>query len=199
MIFRKTTGKFFKRELIADEVWNDIAKEDKVDYNSTHFHQVEILYRQLKRNFEEQRDYARSGDFHFGEMEMKRKQLPRWRQYVSLIFLYKLVSGYGQKWYQGLISFLVLVFIFSSLNLFWIKPIKEEGSQTCYKKAQFCRNVDFGDSFLFTLRVMTLNKKFFYEPRKDVWLGGLIISIEYLIGPTVIALMVLAIRRQFRR
>jgi uncharacterized protein YjbI with pentapeptide repeats len=205
--FLNTKGRFFNREFIGDEVWNDVAtEEDKVDFDSTHFHQVEILYRQLKRNFEEQRDYERAGDFHYGEMEMKRKQLPRWRQFVSLNFLYKVISGYGQKWYQGLISFLILSVLFSIPNMYWVHPPKETLAQyemgeanSCLAGYEVCPEVYWPQTFLFTLRVMTLNKSLNYEPKQAIWLGGFAIFLQYLIGPTVIALMVLAIRRQFRR
>lgn len=205
--FRKTKNQVFKRELIADEIWNEIAKEeDKVEYGSTHFNQVEILYRQLKRNFEDQRDYARAGDFHYGEMKMKCKQLPRWRQFASLNFLYKVISGYGQKWYQGLISFLVLALLFSIPNMYWIHPPKETLAQyemgeanSCLAGYEICPEVYWPQTFLFTLKVMTLNKSLNYELKKAIWLGGFAVFLQYLIGPTVIALMVLAIRRQFRR
>ncbi|MCH8209513.1 MAG: hypothetical protein IIA62_10750, partial [Nitrospinae bacterium] len=55
---------------------NDLVSEedDKRIFDNIYFSQVEILYRQLKTNFENQGDYARAGDFHYGELEMKRMQ-----------------------------------------------------------------------------------------------------------------------------
>jgi len=73
--FRHTQNRLFNREYLADEVRNEIIlnEKDLLTYDSDYIHQVEILYRQLKVNFEEQRDYARAGEFHYGEMEMQRK------------------------------------------------------------------------------------------------------------------------------
>ena len=34
---------------------------------------IEQLYRQLKQNYEDRRDYERARDFHYGEEEMRRK------------------------------------------------------------------------------------------------------------------------------
>jgi uncharacterized protein YjbI with pentapeptide repeats len=72
--FLQIQNRFFNREYLADEVRNEIVTDgDTAVYNRDYYRQVEILYRQLKVNFENQRDYARAGDFHYGEMEMLRK------------------------------------------------------------------------------------------------------------------------------
>ncbi|MBI4384808.1 MAG: pentapeptide repeat-containing protein [Nitrospinae bacterium] len=189
-----------------EEKWNGKIHQDyRRNINGNDYKDVETLYRQLKRNFEEKRDYARAGDFHYGEMEMRRKQerLP----YFSLTFLYKWISGYGERWLRALSSLAVACLIFSSLNLLWIEP-KTDGLDIRGKdllvskwyKQPVC--VQMGNSLLFTAGVMTLQKDLNFQVSGQPF-GGIVgrsfLILEYLTGPTLIALMLLAIRRRFRR
>ncbi|MFQ5716176.1 MAG: hypothetical protein ACE5GQ_03655 [Nitrospinales bacterium] len=213
--FAKTKDRFINRERLADETWNDLVpKEKRRTYDKNFYSHVEILYRQLKRNFEEQRDYARAGDFHYGEMEMRRKRetlengkrftkIPSLK-YFSLISLYKLFSGYGEKWYQALISLLALLALFASLNILWIEPQTKDVNVEPKEKIIWRWYASppwekFGNSLLYTFKIMTLQRDFDFKPIKGVWLGRAMVSAQFLIGPTIIALMILAIRRQFRR
>ncbi len=63
------------------------------------------LYQQLKKNFDERRDYWTAGDFHYGEMEMKRLSTrSRWRinrwlhRNLGLAAFYKHGSEYGESY-----------------------------------------------------------------------------------------------------
>ena len=58
---------------------------------------VERLYRQLKGNYEEKKDYKRIGDFHYGEMEIHRMGSPWRRRFpFSWYNLYWALNGYGE-------------------------------------------------------------------------------------------------------
>lgn len=57
---------------------------------------VERLYRQLKQNYEEQRDHGRAGDFHHGEKEMRRRNLETPLGVRVLLWLY-----WAAKWLWG--------------------------------------------------------------------------------------------------
>jgi uncharacterized protein YjbI with pentapeptide repeats len=68
------------------------------------------MYQQLKRNYDTKGDYWMAGNWHYGEMEMKRLH-SRWRlrplrwlsQHFSLVALYKYASAYGESYTMPLI------------------------------------------------------------------------------------------------
>ncbi len=206
--FHQTRDWFFSRECLADEIATYDGTKEK--YDQRYYTQVEILYRKLKENFETQRDYARAGDFHYGEMEMKRKgQMLVWEErplskylpflkYLTLTQCYKIVSGYGEKWQQALASFLVVWMVFSGLNLSLIQPVQQQSTQVeQWQKSSLHK---LSGSALFSFKVLTLQRwDREFQLKGTSYLPGLFISLQHLIGPTLIALMLLAIRRQFRR
>ncbi len=103
----------YKRYIVHDEI---IARSENRDYEL-----VEKLYRQLKLNFEAKGYYNRAGDFHYGEMEMRRlqKKLQKnwFKRRVSVVALYKYVSGYGEWYGLPLIWLVALIFILPSFYL----------------------------------------------------------------------------------
>ncbi len=63
------------------------------------------LYQQLKKNYDDRKDYWTAGDFHFGEMEMKRlssrrkdRALRGLHRYLGLVAWYKYASQYGESY-----------------------------------------------------------------------------------------------------
>ena len=72
---------------------------------------IEQVYRQLKQNHEDRKDYERASDFHFGEKEMRCKNpdtLVGLRFWLNFDWL---VSGYGERWFRALFwTAVVLVF-----------------------------------------------------------------------------------------
>lgn len=63
------------------------------------------LYQQLKKNYDDKRDYWTAGDYHYGEMEMKRLATPRKNQFLrwahrhlGLVAWYKYASQYGESY-----------------------------------------------------------------------------------------------------
>ena len=191
-----------RREALMDEIGDKfgvIFYPTKID--EKYFSQVEIIYRQLKRNFEEKRDYAKAGDFHFGEMEMKRLQKSKFKQYFSLIAFYKYFSGYGQKWVMALFWFLGFVALFSFLNLNWLQPIQENkstvNSEAESNSEQIDKPVAISDAIIYTINTMTLRK----DTRFEITCSNVLLFVIFqsVVGPTMLALMLLAIRRQFRR
>ncbi len=77
---------------------------------------VERLYRQLKSNYEEKKDYKRVGDFHYGEMEMHRLGSPWRRRFpFSWYNLYWALNGYGERPLRALTWFVFFLFAFTGL------------------------------------------------------------------------------------
>jgi|SaaInlStandDraft_6_1057023.scaffolds.fasta_scaffold43788_1 hypothetical protein len=210
--FCQTKNWFFNREYLADEDQNKIVTKNsnKIKYGRKYYIQVEIVYRKLKENFETQRDYARAGDFHYGEMEMRRKsKILAWEErpvskylpflkYLSLTQCYKIVSGYGEKWQQALVSFIAVWILFTGLNLPLIQPVQQQTTQVEKWQQDSLHRVT--GSALFSFKVLTLQRwDRDLQLKGTSYLPGLFVSLQHLIGPTIIALMLLAIRRQFRR
>ena len=210
--FRQT----FFREILADENRNKLIanKNEKVNYNRNYYSQVEILYRKLKENFEAQLDFGRAGDFHYGEMEMKRKgkmikmednilfQIFPFLKFFTLIQLYKIVSGYGEKWKRAFISFIFIWIIFSYYNPIWVEPKAEVSQEQPARMEQWKQDSihRLGGSALFSLKVLTLQRwGDEFQLKGSSYFPRFFVAVQHLIGPTIIALMLLAIRRQFRR
>jgi uncharacterized protein YjbI with pentapeptide repeats len=81
------------------------------------------LYQQLKKNYDEKKDYWTAGDFHYGEMEMRRlssrtrNPVARWlHSHAGLVAWYKYVSQYGESylrpvaWIVGVLLAFALLF-----------------------------------------------------------------------------------------
>ena len=190
------------REGLVDEIWNEVvSEENQLEYDEAYFPQVEIIYRQLKRNFEDKRDYARAGDFHYGEMEMKRLQKSKFKQYISLTAFYKYFSGYGQKWFRAFSWFTGFVVLFMFLNLKFLVPKEKLKIETINNskisvEALYVPPTNI-DAFIYTFNTMTLREDRRFEITDSI--SSLFVIFQSAIGPTLLALMFLAIRRQFRR
>ncbi len=212
--FRRTENWLFNRDYLADEDrgkhLNTYIHKNKYNYYS----QVEILYRKLRENFEGQLDFHRAGDFHYGELEMRRKtKMLEWQEktvskylpflkYFNLTQFYKIVSGYGEKWVQALASFVAVWIVFTGLNLFWVEPKAAVTEEQPARMEQW-GNDSFhrlGGSVLFSFKVLTLQRwGDEFQLTGTSYIPRIFVAVQHLIGPTIIALMLLAIRRQFRR
>ena len=215
--FRQDQNGIFNRKFLADEKRNEIFfnLRKKISYDPNYYSHVEILYRKLKLNFENQRDYAGAGDFHYGEMEMKREwkmlefegrpwvqKMPflKFLKFFNLTQCYKIVSGYGENWQQALASFVAVLILCTGLNLFWVEPkvapqetarIEKWGKDSLHR---------LGGTTLFTFKVLTLQRwEHDFRLKGSSYWPKFFVSIQHLVGPGIIALMLLAIRRKFRR
>lgn len=200
----KRLGKWLaiKRIVLIDEIWNEVNIEEiKREYSKDYFIYVEIIYRQLKRNFEDKRDYARAGDFHFGEMEMKRRQQKRIQRYISLTAWYKYISGYGQRWMRAIKWFIFFLSVFSILNFNWLEPLSDRMPKTGLTNPTGIdcapKSAEWFDSVIYTFNTMTFRKDMRFEVSSSI--GRAFTILESVIGPAILALMFLAIRRKFRR
>ncbi|MCH8157900.1 MAG: hypothetical protein IID18_09175 [Nitrospinae bacterium] len=134
---------------------------------------------------------------------MRRKRQGWWGQILSLTLPYKLISGYGEKWGQALACFLGLWLAFSGLNLPLVELSKTHPDSikqpvSCSQSWNVCSGIEWRDTFFFTLNALTLRK----DPNvrvKNLWSARGAVAFQNLTGVAVIALMLLAIRRKFRR
>jgi uncharacterized protein YjbI with pentapeptide repeats len=90
--------------------------------NPRNYRLIAELYQQLKKNYDDQRDYWTAGDFHYGEMEMKRlasdyhNKILRWlHSNLGLVACYKYASEYGESYVRPGLLLLLTLFVFTLL------------------------------------------------------------------------------------
>jgi len=180
-------------------VWDELARED--DGEDKNHALIAQLYRQLKYNYEEeQRDPITAGEFHFGEMEMRRLEKPPknrllrfFKRNVSFLALYRWISGYGEDYIQALacIVGVILAFavVFAYIPVFALEPSPSStASQSMHS---------LGSRLIYSAMCFLLRGD---RPLQPVYPPGYYWSVaEGVIGPPLIALFVLALNRRFKR
>src|SRR5208283_242856 len=88
-------------------------------HDERNYRLIAELYQQLKKNYDDRKDYWTAGDFHYGEMEMKRlhsrwrsKLLRWWSYHFSLAAWYRRFSAYGESYWKPLLWLLFFAFVF---------------------------------------------------------------------------------------
>lgn len=181
------------------------------------------IYQQLKKNYDNRLDYWAANEFHFGEMEMQRLDVPRsgpllgLRQWshprLSLVALYRWGSSYGNSFQRPLWWLIPMLILFSLLFPMaglshtvgqgqkaqtWVETFGSAwgaGTQS-WQKAAYLFGV-WGHGMLTTMDTATFQRNSEYAP---VYPWGRVLAIlETLLTSTLVALFFLALRRQFRR
>jgi uncharacterized protein YjbI with pentapeptide repeats len=194
-----------ERDRVYDEVL--IEKEMTEKEKEYKYEHVEKIYRQLKVNYERKGDYARAGDFHFGEMEMRRYSYGKnHRWYNFLANLYRLFSGYGERSFRPLVWFLVTFLFFSIGNMLSgletkpRTPKKVKGYN--YNLTVNPKNTkEFWNDYLRTLEYTYHRMTLRPDPdfKHSSYDGFLLTIIQNITGPLLIGLIILAIKRKFKR
>ena len=142
---------------------------------------LENTYRDLRRNFEDRRDFAGASEFYVGEMEVRRLKKPeRQRQLFSLEALYRHLSSYGENWWKPLLYLFGLIVISSFVYTGWPTD-----------------SLTLMLSLLHSFSVLTLLRVSVAEPLH--WTGQLMAILQLVISPILITLSLLAIRRKLKR
>jgi hypothetical protein len=148
---------------------------------------VERLYRQLKSNYEEKKDYKRVGDFHYGEMEMHRLG-SFWRRRFPLSWynLYWALNGYGERPLRAFIWFGVFLLAFTGA-LYWLGL-----------KVASCGNpASLSETFRFVIDKATLQRPDWARPVTES--GHWLAATTVFILPGQLALFFLALRNRLGR
>ena len=153
---------------------------------------IERIYRQLKQNYEDQRDYERAGDFHYGEKEMRRQNKKTPFGLKFLLTLYWVISGYGERCIRPLIcaAILLVASTFGYLAL-GIAPSQTAAPLTLTSPADWLRVALYG------LQTMTLLKPTDLTP---IGLAAASLKVfQSFSGPIIFGLFALAIRQRLKR
>jgi hypothetical protein len=253
---RRENGKWMLFEEVANLEHDSAAfglLPEKDTPDDRNYVVIAELYQQLKKNYDDRRDYWTAGDFHYGEIEMKRLACPRltwpsrleaklagrprlrklggwcgklqsnmwlinklrwWHQRFGLAAWYRRFSDYGESWGKPLLWLLAVLVLFAALYpLLGLRPTgsKSPAAKTASVQVETPspRETDlrywnyerpgrlFRDSVMTSLGVAAFQRDLAYEPSYP-W-GRLFALFELLLTSTLIALFLLAVRRQFRR
>lgn len=152
---------------------------------------IERLYRELKQNYEERRDYERASDFHFGEKEMRRRNPETGPILRFFLTAYKWVSGYGER-YRPPLFWLGLLWVGSTLG--YLGRLGEKADLSALLGWTWWDGLR---ATLYSFRVMTL-----LRPDDLVPVGlfaQLIYTADSILGPLLIGLFALALRQRLKR
>jgi hypothetical protein len=173
-------------------------------------------YSQLVKYYEERRDFELAEKFYIGEMHMlrwklstsKSKSLAWAQRNISAIGLYWLLSVYGSNYRRALLSLVFMTFGFAVLfmltgldcskDAIGCSPVGNFSNLGGNVFANF-RNVgsDLLKAVVYVLDVATLQKDLTYRPAGLA--SNIVRSTVVVAFAAQVALLVFALRRQFRR
>lgn len=174
---------------------------------------LDITYRQLAVNAEENNRYEEAAHFRYMAMEVKRRQRQRSLDLFRLGWWYWLLSGYGERVTRafGMLITIWLLFavIYSRGDATWWQPKQSAGRVAqvsapaqpstvgrATPAASAVAPMPLSEAAVYSAYVMSLQKP---EPLPATMLAKLIVLFEMILGPLQAALLALAIRRKFMR
>lgn len=184
----------------AEEIYEELD-EDKDQF----YFMTSEIYRQLKVQFHNKRDFAKAGMFHFREQECKRKVCRLPKDFFRWVFLWilKLSCCYGERTRNVGLTSIALIFIFAFGYLFLGLHNADESASLVFKYNPSFKNVapvttvlkDFWTSLIFSI------KGFFplwrFQQYKVVGdFANLVAGFEFLLGAFMVGLFVYVFRRR---
>jgi uncharacterized protein YjbI with pentapeptide repeats len=164
---------------------------------------LELAYRQLAVNAEENNRYEQAADLRYLAMEVARSM--RWRRvdWLRLSWWYWLLSGYGERVRRAFGVLLVVWLLFAlvywkAADESWWQPKQPAAMLSTKSEARIATPVKLtaSDALLYSAGVMALQKP---EPAPANKRAKLLVLMETIFGPVQAALLALAIRRKFMR
>ena len=160
--------------------------------------QLELAYRQLKRVGDTSGDHELAGEFHIGEMEMKRRQVPWARVDRYPLEGYRLVSLYGERWLRPLLLVLSLALIVAVADMAFGVTIAGRGIHYGLTGAfaGWVVLADLGRCLVHAAQVVTLQR-----PTDVVFSDGsrAVAVFGSILGPILIAFLALALKERLKR
>lgn len=208
---RRRRGWRYRRQafLLDDEEALKVSKGAGASDNSK-IAEVERLYRLLRKSHTARMDAPQTSDFYYGEMEMRRMRPDHGRRRFWET-MYWIFGGYGEVWTRPLGWFVALVLVcalfFGLSGLRTSEPAGVPGQPDSRKITdvhignprglpEFVRGVSL--PLLHSFRTAALlGKNTNSEPLH--FAGQVVEALETAVGPILLALAALAVRRQFPR
>lgn len=178
-----------------NRVFDEVSPSDNADLPGVReFDHALIaqLYIYLRANYENNLRYSEAGDFYIGEMEMTRKAETSVFRKLPLI-LYKAISNYGESYYRPLCWILAILLLFPIFFMIaGIQPVNHEQIIVTAEKIK-----DYSTSFWYSTSIFS-----FIRDKKcttiNNW-GDALFVTESILSPIMLAFLLLALRRRFKR
>ncbi|HKO43423.1 MAG TPA: pentapeptide repeat-containing protein [Pyrinomonadaceae bacterium] len=190
----------------ANVEWGDRSIQEDIDVLgkkgvSPPHRLLQIAYRNLALNAEENHRYVEASDFRYKSMESQRLEPRQGRWSWNLGGVYWLASGYGER---VLRAFTVLMGIWLLAGLLYMYVGFARGQPAPGCETNVIRNepdktgepLNWKHALTYSLGVMTLQRP---EPPPVTLSAKSVVLLETVLGPVQAALLALAIRRQFMR
>jgi|GEM_PF-596675 len=164
---------------------------------------LELAYRQLAVNAEENNRYEQAADLRYLAMEVARSM--RWRRidWLRLSWWYWLLSGYGERVRRAFGVLIVIWLLFATIywraaDESWWQPKQTAilSSTNSNSSLPNPKTLTAGEAFLYSAGVMALQKP---DPAPANKRAKFFVLVQTILGPIQAALLALAIRRKFMR
>ncbi len=162
-------------------------------------HLLEITYRQLAVNAEENNRYVEAGKFRYMAMDVRRLLGGRKVDLFRLSWWYWLLSGYGERVQRAFVALLTIWLLFAVV--YWAgdatwQPRQPNKSAVAAQQSVVATPLTLPESMIYSVGVMSLQKP---EPLPANKRARAFVLFETILGPLQAALLALAIRRKFMR
>ena len=198
---------FLAMSVVRDSMESTHGAIDARAPRDDEWERLENTYRDLRRNFEDRRDYAGASEFYVGEMELRRLKKREPQQHLfSLEALYLHLSTYGENWWKPLVWLFVLLLLSTSVYTGWGLRVDNPGAvseniiRICWQPGVASPTNDlkmFWWALLHSLSVLSFLRISVAEPLH--WTGQFMAIMQLLLSPILITLSLLAIRRKLKR
>jgi uncharacterized protein YjbI with pentapeptide repeats len=206
-------GRAEKRKAIYDElVYTREREQDKKRSNKTTGNSktqpIAQVYRQLQENYTADYRYHEAGDFYIREQEVIRKAKGKYRQYMNMNMIYKMVSYYGESYIIPLCWLIAILILFPCIWLFIgginLGPIDiPESPTTVFHWSWHPKNViflqpEYLKAFCINSAFVSLNRGAVYAHLPHYY-QHLLAICEIVLVAVFSTLLILALRRRFKR
>jgi len=143
---------------------------------------MEELYRQLKRKFDADKDWERSGRAYISEVEMRKTRLWKQKNYYQwfIYWFYGFFGGYTQNLQKPILSIIGLVMVFSCIYFF----------------------IDYNPLYALQRGIKGALPYLSIDIAKDDQFNGYWLiarNIELVLGGTFLSFFILALRKRFKQ
>lgn len=195
-----TNFQWFDENFILNDMSNPDKKNIKEVSKNRDYKAMQRVYCQFKKKFEDMKDWQLAWDFFIGEMEMRREYLKK-NKYSFFNFelwflsLYRSISFYWER-FKDVID----LYFYMILSASWVVLLFSQNRP--FYKIELNRNIikdpsNYREALSLTFRSMTFQKDSWFEAYSFAVKN--IITIEFVIGAILLWILLLAIRRKFRR
>jgi uncharacterized protein YjbI with pentapeptide repeats len=171
-------------------VFDEIAFKRDREAARHHRARIERLYRELKQNYEDRRDFERAGDFHYGEKEMRRLNPATPASLRFFLTAYWLISGYGERYLPPLLGACAVLIASTFAYLAFGLATREGAQLSLTDQHDWLRAAHYG------FRAMLLLKPEDLVPTER---SQVVKTVDSVFGPVLLGLFALALRQRLKR